>query len=209
MGTLMKRLLLPMVALFTMGSGAPSVDPFVSAYDPQRSMPMITAVTCTPSIATLTEANEPLTIVCDVTHNGYLGYARLAIKCGDLAAGEYNHDLSDYTKGERISRTVMRYTTNMCERDHWSTPGLKTVTVDVYPGDAVTATECESQGAQTDLPQCSDGDDNDSDGDTDFPADVNCGNPLDTSEATPQGCGLGFELIFLAPLLRALARRRR
>ena len=64
-------------------------------------------------------------------------------------------------------------------------------------------------------PACDDGVDNDGDGAVDWDggaggaADPQCvGKPWRASEA-PSGCGLGFELVFLAPLGLRLARARR
>lgn len=66
----------------------------------------------------------------------------------------------------------------------------------------------------TPWPDCSDGVDNDHDGQIDWdgagvgPPDANChGNPEGTLEAPV--CGLGAELVLLAPVLRRLRRRRR
>jgi hypothetical protein len=52
---------------------------------------------------------------------------------------------------------------------------------------------------------CDDGSDNDGDRRVDFPADAQCASPLDSAERS--GCGLGFELVGLAPLLWWRARR--
>lgn len=53
------------------------------------------------------------------------------------------------------------------------------------------------------LPECSDMEDDDGDGLTDFPADPNCQSAADNREA-PGGCGIGWEL---ALVLGALRRR--
>jgi hypothetical protein len=53
--------------------------------------------------------------------------------------------------------------------------------------------------------ECNDGADNDGDGLVDHPADPGCGSASDASEAL--SCGLGPELLVLAPLLAALRRR--
>jgi hypothetical protein len=55
-------------------------------------------------------------------------------------------------------------------------------------------------------PQCDDGEGNDADGEVDYPADPECGRSWDDREAPPN-CGLGVELVALAPLL-TVARRR-
>jgi len=59
--------------------------------------------------------------------------------------------------------------------------------------------------------QCADGWDNDGDGWKDYPADPQCKHPSGFREASPSdaGCGLGFELVFLMPLLMRLRGRRR
>ncbi len=54
-------------------------------------------------------------------------------------------------------------------------------------------------------PVCSDGVDNDNDGDVDFPADEDCTQPFDKNEA----CGFGAELVLLVPLWTRLRRARR
>ena len=67
-------------------------------------------------------------------------------------------------------------------------------------------------GSGVDLWVCDDGIDNDGDGLVDFPDDPECSAVFpDASEATPGSCGLGFEVIFLLPLLLSAhaARGRR
>ncbi len=57
-------------------------------------------------------------------------------------------------------------------------------------------------GSGSDLWVCDDGIDNDGDGLVDFSDDPECSAVFpDASEATPRTCGLGFELVFLLPLL--------
>ena len=55
---------------------------------------------------------------------------------------------------------------------------------------------------------CADGIDNDGNGAADYPADRGCASSTDPQELTAR-CGLGWELVLLAPLLRRLALRRR
>jgi len=57
-------------------------------------------------------------------------------------------------------------------------------------------------------PRCSDGIDNDGDGATDFPADLGCSSASGDTELQSAGCGLGFELAFVTPLLARLRLRR-
>ncbi len=76
---------------------------------------------------------------------------------------------------------------------------------------AVTAAD-SVVGSGSDLWVCDDGIDNDGDGLVDFPVDPECSAVFpDASEATPGTCGLGFELVFLLPLLLSVhaARVRR
>jgi hypothetical protein len=59
---------------------------------------------------------------------------------------------------------------------------------------------------------CDDGIDNDDDDQIDYPADPNCASPTGGLESPPVlggGCGLGPELMLLAPLLALHARLRR
>lgn len=67
---------------------------------------------------------------------------------------------------------------------------------------------CASAAWPVEGPRCSDGLDDDGDGKTDFPADPECVGPHSFREDIV-ACGLGFELVFIVPLLRALRRRRR
>ncbi len=64
---------------------------------------------------------------------------------------------------------------------------------------------CSGPSWITESPQCSDGGDNDADSFIDFPDDPECVSAAQLSETTPN-CGIGFELVLLAPLL--LLRRR-
>jgi hypothetical protein len=61
-------------------------------------------------------------------------------------------------------------------------------------------------------PQCSDGADNDGDGQVDFPADLLCQSATDMDEASnppAPACGLlGIEVLLVAPLARFVRRRR-
>ena len=57
-------------------------------------------------------------------------------------------------------------------------------------------------------PYCSDGIDNDGDGKIDYPSDTACSSASGNDEV-PAGCGLGFELAVVTPLLAHLRLRRR
>ena len=57
-------------------------------------------------------------------------------------------------------------------------------------------------------PECQDGIDNDGDGAIDHPDDPHCYGPSDDREERT-GCGLGYELALLLPLLRPLCARPR
>jgi hypothetical protein len=59
-----------------------------------------------------------------------------------------------------------------------------------------------------DDPECSDGVDNDGDGETDFPGDGQCRHGSDDRERLTLGCGLGYEIV-LVPALVGLRLRRR
>jgi hypothetical protein len=77
------------------------------------------------------------------------------------------------------------------------------------PGDA----GCGSAGSNLENPQCSNGIDDDGDGKLDFDgAGIGLGDPQCTTPAKNKEkastCGLGLELVLLAPLLARLARRR-
>ena len=75
--------------------------------------------------------------------------------------------------------------------------------------DGVVADEFLVESTVGDDPECSDGIDNDGDGETDFPGDAQCRSASDDRERhTLRSCGLGFEIV-LAPALVALRLRRR
>jgi hypothetical protein len=59
---------------------------------------------------------------------------------------------------------------------------------------------CRNSSATLENPQCDDGIDNDGDGLVDFGEDPHCTAPWRKFE-TPKGCGLGFELLGIFPLL--------
>ena len=74
--------------------------------------------------------------------------------------------------------------------------------------DGVVADEFLVESTVGDDPECSDGIDNDGDGETDFPGDAQCRHGSDDRERTLRSCGLGFEIV-LVPALVALRLRRR
>ena len=75
--------------------------------------------------------------------------------------------------------------------------------------DGVVADEFLVESTVGDDPECSDGIDNDGDGETDFPGDAQCRSASDDRERhTLRSCGLGFEIV-LVPALVALRLRRR
>jgi hypothetical protein len=67
---------------------------------------------------------------------------------------------------------------------------------------------CRAPDWHTESPHCDDGKDNDGDGWTDLD-DVHCTYAWQIRETQPPTCGVGFELVLLAPLLARRARRRR
>jgi hypothetical protein len=73
-----------------------------------------------------------------------------------------------------------------------------------YPDDP----DCLSAAWLSEEPACGNGIDDDGDGWTDYPDDPDCSDASDPSEGS-SACGLGVELVLLAPWLGALARRRR
>jgi predicted phosphodiesterase len=74
--------------------------------------------------------------------------------------------------------------------------------------DGVVADEFLVESTLGDDPECSDGIDNDDDGETDFPDDAQCRSGSDDRERyTLRSCGLGFEIV-LVPALVALRLRR-
>ena len=85
--------------------------------------------------------------------------------------------------------------------------------VDFAPGSTLDDPSCASASAANERTQCSDGVDNDNDGKYDWngagvgAADPQCGGANGASKnKEASGCGIGFELALLLPLL---ARRRR
>jgi hypothetical protein len=73
--------------------------------------------------------------------------------------------------------------------------------------DGVVADEFLVESTVGDDPECSDGIDNDGDGETDFPADAQCRHGSDDRERSIRSCGLGWEIV-LVPALVALRLRR-
>jgi hypothetical protein len=67
---------------------------------------------------------------------------------------------------------------------------------------------CRAPDWHTESPHCDDGKDNDGDGWIDLD-DVHCTYAWQIRETPPPTCGVGFELIVLAPLLARRVRRRR
>jgi DNA-binding beta-propeller fold protein YncE len=81
--------------------------------------------------------------------------------------------------------------------------GSYTMTLQASDGVALVAAEFVWQVV---IPQCSNGVDDDGDGQTDYPADPECAAPGDDRESPGAACGLGFEVAFV---LGGLALRRR
>lgn len=72
-----------------------------------------------------------------------------------------------------------------------------------YPADS----SCEAADSDREITQCSDGADNDGDGLVDT-ADPDCAGEPSWPSESPLGCGVGFELVLVLPILMMLRRRR-